>query len=136
MAGETFFVTVCCARRGMNQLAQPPAFEVMVSALEHYVQSGRWWAKLFLVMPDHLHAFLSFPRQEQMERVVRDWKRFVAKHAGVVWQPGFFDHRLRTPGSYREKENYVRMNPVRAGLARDAADWPYVWDFSGQNVEG
>ena len=32
---------------------------------------------------------------------------------------------LRTDESYTEKWNYVRNNPVRAGLAKNAGDWPY-----------
>ena len=41
------------------------------------------------------------------------------------WQEGFFDHLLRSGESYAEKWDYVRMNPVRAGLCRDAGEWPY-----------
>jgi hypothetical protein len=42
-----------------------------------------------------------------------------------LWQPGFFDHILRSDESYAEKWNYVRDNPVRAGLVKDADKWPY-----------
>ena len=42
-----------------------------------------------------------------------------------LWQPGFFDHVLRSSESYTEKWNYVRENPMRAGLVDYAADWPY-----------
>jgi putative transposase len=42
-----------------------------------------------------------------------------------VWQRGFFDHLLRGSESYSEKWNYVRENPVRAGLVASADDWPY-----------
>jgi hypothetical protein len=36
-----------------------------------------------------------------------------------------FDHVLRTNESYSQTWNYVRENPVRAGLVESAADWPY-----------
>ena len=127
-SGKTFFITICCTQRHQNQLACPTAFAVMTAALEHYVDSHRLWADLFLVMPDHPHALPSFPPDEQMEKVIRDWKRFVAKQTGIVWQAGFFDHRLRSDESYEEKAHYIRMNPVRAGLAAEPQDWPYVWE--------
>lgn len=41
------------------------------------------------------------------------------------WQPGFFDHLLRGEESYREKWEYVRENPVRAGLVEHAEQWPF-----------
>ncbi len=45
------------------------------------------------------------------------------------WQPGFFDHLLRNDESYGEKWNYVRDNPVRAGLVKLAEDWPYAGEI-------
>jgi putative transposase len=41
------------------------------------------------------------------------------------WQEGFFDHLLRGSESYSQKWEYVRMNPVRAGLSKTAEEWPY-----------
>ena len=43
-----------------------------------------------------------------------------------MWQREFFDHVLRSSESYSEKWNYVRENPVRAGLAASADEWPYL----------
>jgi hypothetical protein len=45
------------------------------------------------------------------------------------WQKTFFDHLLRSSESYSEKWNYVRENPVRAGLVASAEDWPYVGEI-------
>jgi putative transposase len=50
---------------------------------------------LFLLMPDHVHAVLSFPRDKSMSEVIRDWKRFHKRTYRVMWQEGYFDHRLR-----------------------------------------
>jgi putative transposase len=41
------------------------------------------------------------------------------------WQPGFFDHLLRSADSYSAKWDYVRENPVRAGLVELSKDWKY-----------
>ena len=125
--GSTFFLTFCCAQRGGNQLNRPEEFAIMTLAVAHYVRSDRWWVELFLAMPDHVHALIAFPRQETMAGVVRDWKRYVAKRAGVQWQDGFFDHRLRSAESGSEKWHYITQNPVRKGLCGRAEDWPWVW---------
>jgi len=42
-----------------------------------------------------------------------------------LWQPGFFDHVLRSDESYSQKWEYVRENPVRAGLVGRIDEWPY-----------
>jgi hypothetical protein len=41
------------------------------------------------------------------------------------WQKGFFDHLIRNSESYAQKWEYVRENPVRAGLVKHADAWPY-----------
>jgi len=42
-----------------------------------------------------------------------------------LWQPGFFDHVLRSDESYVQKWKYVRDNPVRANLVELWDQWPY-----------
>ena len=41
------------------------------------------------------------------------------------WQKGFFDHVLGNGESYDQKWQYVRENPVRAGLVENWNEWPY-----------
>ena len=43
-------------------------------------------------------------------------KAFLNEKDHSLWQPGFFDHLLRNDESYAQKWEYVRENPVRAGL--------------------
>ncbi len=100
---------------------------VMSEAVEYYVVAGTWWVGIFLAMPDHWHALVAFPDPGEMSKVVRDWKRFVAKRTRIVWQDGFFDRRMRTRSDLAEKWEYITWNPVKAGLVRRAEDWPYVW---------
>jgi REP element-mobilizing transposase RayT len=122
-----FFLTVCCAQRGTIQLTQPPVFGVISDAIEYYVDSGKWWVESFLVMPDHWHALIAFPDMAQMEKIIKNWKRYTAKQGGIIWQDGFFEHRLRSRQSADEKWRYIQLNPVRKGLVGAPEDWPYVW---------
>jgi REP element-mobilizing transposase RayT len=127
-----FFLTVCCARRGAPQLAKPKVFKILTDALEHYLHSGKWWITSFLVMPDHWHALAAFHDTNRMEKTIRDWKRYTAKQAGIVWQDGFFEHRLRSRQSAEEKWHYIRLNPVRKGLVSSPEAWPYVWSTNAR----
>jgi REP-associated tyrosine transposase len=45
--------------------------------------------------------------------------------AARQWQSGCFDRLLRSDESLHEKWLYVQDNPVRAGLVKSSADWPY-----------
>ncbi len=79
-------------------------------------------------MPDHLHALVSFARDEAMSKVIGDWKHFQTRQHGIIWQQGYFDHRLRDDEHGEQlsvKMNYIRQNPVVAGLCERAEDWPW-----------
>jgi REP element-mobilizing transposase RayT len=82
----------------------------------------------FMLMPDHIHALLSFASDKPMSRVIGDWKHFHARKHGIIWQEGFFDHRLRDDERGEQltaKINYIRQNPAAAGLCANAEDWPW-----------
>ena len=82
-------------------------------------------------MPDQLHVLLSFARDQSMSEVIRDWKRFHARANDVMWQEGYLDHRLRADergAQLSAKMNYIRQNPVVAGLCAKAEDWPWLID--------
>jgi putative transposase len=80
----------------------------------------------YLLMPDHLHLIASFSPATDVR--LGDWvkalKRFVADRE-FAWQRGFFDHLLRSDESRSGKWEYIRMNPVRAGLVGSSEDWGY-----------
>jgi REP-associated tyrosine transposase len=78
-------------------------------------------------MPDHVHLFVRGGRDFTLSSWIGGLKRAmsVTLQSPKLWQPGFFDHILRCDESYGEKWNYVRANPMRAGLVKSADDWPY-----------
>jgi len=122
-----FFITICCAPRGHNQLAVPEPATHIFESVRLLHQRGDWWMHFLLLMPDHLHAVASFPTNKTMPKVVSEWKKYIARTVGIQWQRDFFDHRLRHDESLREKTDYIEQNPVRAGLVKGRTDWPYVW---------
>ena len=123
-----YFITINCAARESNQLALPQLAELLFETVEHRQQKGLWWPHLVLVMPDHVHALISFPPSgKPLDSIISKWKEWTAKKLGIVWQRDFFEHRLRKEESFREKADYVLENPVRAGLAKRWEDWPYMF---------
>jgi Transposase IS200 like. len=84
----------------------------------------------YVIMPDHVHLFVRGDCNFRLGPWIGALKQALAKAAtlsqakGQIWEEGFFDHVLRSNESYSQKWNYVRENPVRAGLVKLAADWP------------
>ena len=97
----------------------------------------------YVIMPDHVHLFVRGSPTFTLSAWIGGLKRAmsVGLKSPRLWQPGFFDHilkadsvaaelahdwqQLRSDDSYAEKWNYVRDNPVQAGLIKVADDWPY-----------
>ena len=129
--GAIYFITICAQPRGDNQLCHPATAATIHDAFVFNEQRGIWWLHLLLLMPDHLHAMMSFAQEPGMIHALGQWKRYVAKQCGVHWQRDFFEHRLRDGDNRIEKAHYIRMNPVRAGLVAKPEEWPYVWSKCG-----
>jgi REP element-mobilizing transposase RayT len=104
-----------------------------VRAKEHNIAVGR-----YVIMPDHIHLFVAFPITGlTLSEWIGGLKTVLGKQLlrlGIQkphWQEGFFDHVLRSAESYSQKWEYVRLNPVRAGLVDNAEDWA----FQGEIVQ-
>jgi putative transposase len=80
-------------------------------------------------MPDHMHLIATVPAETRLAQMVTQWKRYVARESGVDWQRDFFEHRLRRDEHFDAKLDYLRMNPVRAGLVTKPEEWPFFWTW-------
>jgi putative transposase len=84
-------------------------------------------------MPNHVHFFCSAELDAKSLPVfMQAWKQWTSNRvahelnfSGKVWQEEFFDHILRPTESYSQKWDYVRENPVCAGLVSKVEDWPW-----------
>jgi putative transposase len=121
-----FFVTFCTRNR-----TKVSSLDLAQRAIENYARLGILNFDVamgrYVIMPDHVHLFVRGDHGFVLSTWVGGLKRAisVAVVKQRLWQPGFFDHVLRSSESYAEKWNYVRENPVRAGLVDYAANWPY-----------
>jgi len=125
-----YFVTFCTHERQLflTQAKVHTAFIIFGQRAEEMfnISIGR-----YVIMPDHIHLFVRGDYNFRLGPWVGALKQGLAKAAdlsrtkGQIWEEGFFDHVLRSDESYSQKWNYVRENPVRAGLVKSAAEWPY-----------
>ena len=112
-----------------KSLTAPPLAQALLDSARFYEAKQRWHITLFLLMPDHLHALLSFASDQSMSKIVGHWKHFQSRKHGIIWQEGYFDHRLRDDErgvQLSAKMKYIRHNPVAAGLCARAENWPWI----------
>jgi REP element-mobilizing transposase RayT len=85
-------------------------------------------------MPDHLHALVELGESGDLSLTMQHVKGRTSRQAGIrlqrhgrLWSKGFHDHALRREEAVADVIRYIIANPVRAGLVKQIADYPY-WD--------
>jgi len=70
--GRWFFITINCVPPGKNQLCRAHAGDAVLTAMKFNHDRFVWHCRLCLLMPDHLHAIIAFPREPGMQTTVRN----------------------------------------------------------------
>jgi putative transposase len=124
---RTFFITsVTAQRRVLFQCAATA--ELLVDVFLRYREQGKYLLHEFVVMPDHFHALITPVAEISLERAVQYIKggfSFRLKSSLPVWQASFTNHRIRDYEDFERHREYIRMNPVRAGLVQRVEGYPY-----------
>ena len=124
------FLTVCTRGR-QPWLASAEVHELLVDV---WKEASTWLVGRYVLMPDHVHLFAGLADEKvSLDYWVRYWKSIFSKsHRNPQhrWQEGYWDRRLRSQESYDQKWEYVRLNPVRHGLARRVEDWPFQGEIN------
>ncbi len=85
----------------------------------------------YSLMPNHVHKILIPPAADSLARGVgrlnndfARWQHLRMNLTGHFWQNRFFSCPL-DEDHFWEALRYVELNPVRAGLVKNAWDWPW-----------
>ena len=86
----------------------------------------------YCFMPDHVHLIV---QTTDLTGDVARFARLAKQYAGYahsqqaggrLWQPGWHDRLLRKSDDVVAVIRYVLQNPIRAGLAREVPEYPFL----------
>ena len=104
--------------------------DLFIDTLYRYRDQKKYWVHCFVVMPEHFHLLIT-PLGITIERAMQFIKGGYSFRVKTelnrnfdIWQPGFTDRRVRV-GEYERFKTYIEENPVKAGLVKRAADYPF-----------
>jgi len=130
-----YFITLCTYER-QKLLASPNAHEAFRIFCENAAMRGVCVGR-YVLMPDHIHLFVAIVTTgPEVSLWLKSLKNFLSKMLRATgcpaphWQKGFFEHVMRSADSYAEKWEYVRANPVRAGLVASVEQWSYQGEIN------
>jgi putative transposase len=127
-----YFITTCTLKR-RRILASREVASILTEEWRCAHDRHGWSIGRYVIMPDHVHFFCSAELSAKpLPIFLQKWRQWTSKRmarelhfSGNIWQEEFFDHVLRSDESYSQKWDYVRENPVRAGLVARVEDWPW-----------
>jgi REP element-mobilizing transposase RayT len=123
-------------RYGASYLRQPAIADLIVDAIQYNADIlGHYLLHAFVVMPNHVHL-LATPAVA-LPKLTKSLKGITAKRANAIlvltgksfWQEESYDRLVRHELEFEKIRNYIEENPVRAGLAKEAAE--YRWSSAG-----
>jgi REP element-mobilizing transposase RayT len=130
LPGQVYHVTTITLGR-QPIFSELRSARVLVNALREAQARGEATTLAFVIMPDHMHWLLQLEARISLSKLVGAVKAVTAHGVGGrIWQGGFHDHALRQEEDLVALARYIVANPLRAGLAQRAGDYPHweaVW---------
>jgi REP element-mobilizing transposase RayT len=122
----------------------PEARQVVLSACKFF-NNQRYQIFALVVMPDHVHMLIQPLLKSNNEcwslsSIMHSIKSYsakqvpkVMKHIGTVWQSERYDRINRNDQEFWDTWEYIRQNPVNAGLSNTPEEYTFFWQESELN---
>jgi putative transposase len=115
---------------------------LFIETLFHYRERGIFQLYEFALMPDHIHLLLapnpSVALEKAMQFIKGGFSHRFMKETGSrmeIWERSFTNHRVRDSVDYEKHRRYIRLNPVRAGLAKAPQSYSYSSAHPGFHLD-
>ncbi len=110
--------------------------DLLIDVLRSNVAAGKFELHDFVVMPDHVHLLMTLPKDTTIEKAMQFIKGGFSYRLkrdfgfqGEVWQRGFSELRINDRESWLQCSEYIKQNPVKAGLADSPEQYPYSYKY-------
>ncbi len=107
---------------GECHLIDPTNRKMFTNSLHHHAGHAYLLGD-YVVMPNHVHVLVQPLPGEDVQKRLGGVRRYTARlinrrlhRTGAFWMPEPFDHLVRSRSYFRRYRQYIRLNPVRAGL--------------------
>ncbi len=128
---NTYFITAS-AYMHQHLFQRTETAELLLTTIFRNRDAGEFLVHEFVIMPNHMHLLLSVDHDRTVGKAMQLIKGGFSRAMGLaglklkaIWQPSYYEHRVRDAVEYERMRNYIRQNPVRRGLAVKAGDYPY-----------
>ena len=124
-----YFITASTLQK-RNILQSDRMARLFLDVLLHYRGQRKYLLHEFVVMPDHFHLLITPVEtlERSMQLIKGGFSYRARKELGFaheIWQPSYYDRRVRDMQEYFSFREYIRQNPVKRGLAENPEKYLY-----------
>ena len=137
--GGTYFFTVNLLQRNSQLLVEH--IESLREAIRMVRKNKPFHIDCWVVLPEHMHCIWTLPVGDA--DYASRWKAIktafsktipktehlsavrLAKGERGIWQRRYWEHTIKNDADYAAHMHYVHINPLKHGLVKRVADWPY-----------
>jgi putative transposase len=123
-----YFLTLCTHNR-KRHFDRDDIVDCVRMELIDMCEQHEFALPAYCFMPDHLHLLAEgLGARSDLKRFVARFKQRAGyvvgqRHGERLWQPGYYDHILRSDEVTARVALYILENPVRAGLVRSYTEY-------------
>lgn len=140
-------IFVTCERLKLTESAR----QLVLNSCKFFHQK-RYEIFVAVIMPDHAHLLIQpwEKVRDKQDVCIREYwslssithsiKSYTAKqipkimkHIGTVWEEESYDRIIRDNQEFQNTWEYIRQNPVKAGLSATPEAYPFFWESGREN---
>ena len=106
-------------------------YELFGSIFGRVVDRFEWRCHTYCLLPNHYHLLVETPvpnlsaGMQRLNSLYAQWFNELHGFTGHAFERRFFSRLVESTFDLLEVVRYVALNPVRAGLCNDPAEWPW-----------
>ena len=131
-AGTHRYFLTFCTRDRLPVFQDTPIAEQTLAQFRRTSTLEQFAILAYCLMPDHAHLLVEgLCVDSNLKRFAKMAKQrsgglYARNKNERLWQAGYYERVLREEDDVRALARYIVNNPLRAGLAKSPADYPFV----------
>ncbi len=139
--GYSYYITIVTHQRNPILIQN---IELLRKSFQASKATYSYKIEAITILPDHIHMIITPNSAKEYPHIVRTIKQYFSKHCKQdfyehlyqsnsrhkegykpIWQKKYYEHTIRNERDFREKLEYLYLNPVKHALVENPEDWEY-----------
>jgi putative transposase len=143
--GATYFFTLVTYQR-RPLFNNDKSCKLLCRSFASVRRRRRFNLPAYVLLPDHLHCIMTLPENDDdfptrwrqiKSRFTHDYLAAGGTQSTItmsmkqesrkaIWQPRYWEHRIRNEADYYQHRDYIHLNPVNHGHATNPENWKWT----------